>query len=198
MNQNKDKKVVVMGGGPAGLTAAYELCKSETDVVVLEKGNIRQVVSFYDTTETLLPVVKAVPTLVVKKTKQVKVPQRTKPVAAKKVVIRSVADELQAGGQSAQKIVLLAEAEVYSEAKGESFRLLATLSEIQTRTKDSLQPSSSQELQTAIQQLRGIISLLGQESLKRADKASLNENVRVMIECVYRTVGDIKTQLDHE
>lgn len=40
MKQNKDNKVVVIGGGPAGLTAAYELCKLDAAPVVLEKDNV--------------------------------------------------------------------------------------------------------------------------------------------------------------
>jgi protoporphyrinogen oxidase len=40
MKHNKDKKVVIIGGGPAGLTAAYELCKTGTVAVVLEKDGI--------------------------------------------------------------------------------------------------------------------------------------------------------------
>lgn len=40
MKQNKDKKVVVIGGGPAGLTAAYELCKAGRGTVILEKDSI--------------------------------------------------------------------------------------------------------------------------------------------------------------
>lgn len=34
------KKVVIIGAGPAGLTAAYELCKARIESVVLEKDNI--------------------------------------------------------------------------------------------------------------------------------------------------------------
>lgn len=34
-----DKRVVIIGGGPAGLTAAYELCKAGWKVLVLEKDN---------------------------------------------------------------------------------------------------------------------------------------------------------------
>ena len=34
------KKVVITGAGPAGLTAAYELCKAGIESVVLEKDNI--------------------------------------------------------------------------------------------------------------------------------------------------------------
>ncbi len=34
-----DKKVVVMGGGPAGLTAAYELSEAGIESVVVEKDN---------------------------------------------------------------------------------------------------------------------------------------------------------------
>ncbi len=37
----KDKqKVVIIGAGPSGLTAAYELCKAEVESVVLEKDNV--------------------------------------------------------------------------------------------------------------------------------------------------------------
>ncbi len=37
---SEPKKVVVMGGGPAGLTAAYKLCKAGVRSVVLEKGKV--------------------------------------------------------------------------------------------------------------------------------------------------------------
>jgi protoporphyrinogen oxidase len=40
MSQYNDKKVIVMGGGPAGLTAAYNLCKKGIRCVVLEKDNV--------------------------------------------------------------------------------------------------------------------------------------------------------------
>jgi protoporphyrinogen oxidase len=36
----KSKKVVIIGAGPAGLTAAYELCKAGIESVVLEKDNM--------------------------------------------------------------------------------------------------------------------------------------------------------------
>jgi protoporphyrinogen oxidase len=36
----KDKKVVIIGAGPAGLTAAYELCKEGVPSVVLEKDDV--------------------------------------------------------------------------------------------------------------------------------------------------------------
>jgi protoporphyrinogen oxidase len=36
----KPQKVVIIGAGPAGLTAAYELCKAGIESVVLEKDNI--------------------------------------------------------------------------------------------------------------------------------------------------------------
>jgi protoporphyrinogen oxidase len=37
---SNSKKVVIIGAGPAGLTAAYELCKAGIESVVLEKDNI--------------------------------------------------------------------------------------------------------------------------------------------------------------
>lgn len=37
---NSNKEVVVIGAGPAGLTAAYELCKAGITAVVLEKDNV--------------------------------------------------------------------------------------------------------------------------------------------------------------
>jgi len=36
----KNKKVVIIGAGPAGLTAAYELCKEGVESVVLEKDDV--------------------------------------------------------------------------------------------------------------------------------------------------------------
>ncbi len=45
-----DKKVVIIGGGPAGLTAAYELCKRNIPSEVLEKdpvvGGLARTVSY--------------------------------------------------------------------------------------------------------------------------------------------------------
>jgi len=35
-----DKKVIIIGGGPAGLTAAYELCEKGIEPIVLEKDSI--------------------------------------------------------------------------------------------------------------------------------------------------------------
>lgn len=40
MVSKKDKKVVIIGAGPAGLTAAYELCKEGVPSVVLEKDDV--------------------------------------------------------------------------------------------------------------------------------------------------------------
>lgn len=40
MNKTTRKKVVIIGAGPAGLTAAYELCKEGVESVVLEKDNV--------------------------------------------------------------------------------------------------------------------------------------------------------------
>ena len=40
MLKHRDKKVIVIGAGSAGLTAAYELCKAGVEAIVLEKDNI--------------------------------------------------------------------------------------------------------------------------------------------------------------
>jgi protoporphyrinogen oxidase len=40
MEGNSNKNVVIIGGGPAGLTAAYELCKLNIPSVVLEKDSV--------------------------------------------------------------------------------------------------------------------------------------------------------------
>lgn len=40
MNPQPEKKVVIIGAGPAGLTAAYELCKAGVPSVVLEKDDV--------------------------------------------------------------------------------------------------------------------------------------------------------------
>jgi protoporphyrinogen oxidase len=40
MPNNHSKKVVIVGAGPAGLTAAYELCKEGVETVVLEKDSV--------------------------------------------------------------------------------------------------------------------------------------------------------------
>jgi protoporphyrinogen oxidase len=40
MQENKQKKVVIIGAGPAGLTAAYQLCKEGVESVVLEKDDV--------------------------------------------------------------------------------------------------------------------------------------------------------------
>jgi len=40
MSDSNQKKVVIIGAGPAGLTAAYELCKADMESVVLEKDNV--------------------------------------------------------------------------------------------------------------------------------------------------------------
>jgi protoporphyrinogen oxidase len=40
MQENNRKKVVVIGAGPAGLTAAYQLCKERIESVVLEKDTV--------------------------------------------------------------------------------------------------------------------------------------------------------------
>ena len=39
-NKTNDKKVVVIGGGPAGLTASYQLSKAGVESIVLEKDQI--------------------------------------------------------------------------------------------------------------------------------------------------------------
>ena len=40
MSEQKYKKVVIIGAGPAGLTAAYQLCKEGVPSVVLEKDDV--------------------------------------------------------------------------------------------------------------------------------------------------------------
>jgi len=40
MSEHTDKKVIVIGAGPAGLTAAYKLCKARIGSVVLEKDEV--------------------------------------------------------------------------------------------------------------------------------------------------------------
>src|ERR1043165_8385715 len=40
MKEKNQKKVVIVGAGPAGLTAAYELCKEGVESVVLEKDTV--------------------------------------------------------------------------------------------------------------------------------------------------------------
>lgn len=40
MSENKKKKVIIIGAGPAGLTAAYQLCDAGVESVVLEKDNV--------------------------------------------------------------------------------------------------------------------------------------------------------------
>jgi protoporphyrinogen oxidase len=40
MSKNNRKKVVIVGAGPAGLTAAYQLCKEGVESVVLEKDSV--------------------------------------------------------------------------------------------------------------------------------------------------------------
>jgi protoporphyrinogen oxidase len=40
MPEKKNKKVVIIGAGPAGLTAAYQLCKEGVESVVLEKDTV--------------------------------------------------------------------------------------------------------------------------------------------------------------
>lgn len=40
MNPPENKKVVIIGAGPAGLTAAYELCKEGVESVILEKDDV--------------------------------------------------------------------------------------------------------------------------------------------------------------
>jgi protoporphyrinogen oxidase len=49
-NENSDKKVVIIGGGPAGLTASYQLSKVSVESIVLEKdqtlGGISRTVNY--------------------------------------------------------------------------------------------------------------------------------------------------------
>lgn len=40
MSENKKKKVIIIGAGPAGLTAAYQLCEAGIESEVLEKDNV--------------------------------------------------------------------------------------------------------------------------------------------------------------
>ena len=40
MLENNNKKVVIIGAGPAGLTAAYQLCKEKIKSVILEKDDV--------------------------------------------------------------------------------------------------------------------------------------------------------------
>jgi flavin-dependent dehydrogenase len=40
MTESDDKKVIVIGGGPAGLTAAFKLCEQGVESVVLEKDDV--------------------------------------------------------------------------------------------------------------------------------------------------------------
>jgi protoporphyrinogen oxidase len=40
MFEPDNKRVVIIGGGPAGLTAAYELCKANVAAIVLEKDSM--------------------------------------------------------------------------------------------------------------------------------------------------------------
>src|SRR5215204_2074228 len=40
MQDNNQKKVVIIGAGPAGLTAAYQLCKEGVESIVLEKDTV--------------------------------------------------------------------------------------------------------------------------------------------------------------
>ena len=37
MAEENKNSVVIIGAGPAGLTAAYELCRKDTESIVLEK-----------------------------------------------------------------------------------------------------------------------------------------------------------------
>src|SRR6267143_6971163 len=50
MRRNSEKDVVIIGAGPAGLTAAYELCKAGMRSVILEKdtavGGISKTVNY--------------------------------------------------------------------------------------------------------------------------------------------------------
>ena len=40
MKEKNKKKVVIIGAGPAGLTAAYHLCKEDVESIVLEKDDV--------------------------------------------------------------------------------------------------------------------------------------------------------------
>lgn len=52
MSELNDKKVIIIGAGPAGLTAAYELCKVGVECVILEKdhtvGGLSRTVNYKD------------------------------------------------------------------------------------------------------------------------------------------------------
>src|SRR5712692_10339281 len=60
MASQDNMKVVIIGGGPAGLTAAYELSKSSVPVVVLEKdpvvGGLARTVDYKGYRQFLKPI----------------------------------------------------------------------------------------------------------------------------------------------